>query len=179
MILALAGRRIDAPDTKHRRFPVENTKLVQTRIRVLLEEERPQALVSSAANGADLLALEVAGDLAIERQIVLPFPPEIFRATSVTDRPGEWGERFDRILADLGGEEHVICLEYPIKTRAAYVATNRAILERAQLIASREHDTLAAVIIWNGEPRGEQDETFEFKRAAESAGILVREVRTL
>lgn len=179
MILALAGRRIDALDAKIPRFPAENTGPVGRRIHSLLEHEKPGALVCSAANGADLLALDAAGDLAIERHIVLPFPSEVFRSTSVIDRPGSWGERFDRVLASLGSEEEVICLDYPVQTNAAYIATNRAILERAQLLASGMQTTLMAAIVWNGELRDEQDLTLDFKKAAENAGIQIREVFTL
>ena len=179
MILALAGRRIDAPDSKQRRFPLDNVELVRERIRSLLIKNKPQVLVSSAANGADLLALEIAGDLAIAREVLLPFPPRIFRVTSVADRPGDWGDRFDRVLATLRSQEHLLCLDYPTRTEAAYIATNRAILKHAKLVALREHDSTEALIIWNGESLGARDKTFDFKRAAEELGVVVREVCTL
>jgi hypothetical protein len=179
MIVALAGRRIDSPDAKETRFPVENTRLVEQRIRSLFEQQRPQALVCSAASGADLLALEVAGDLQIERQIILPFPAEVFRNTSVVDRPGQWGERFDRVLKDLGPEEQVVSLDYSVRSGTAYVATNQAILERAQLIASKTHEAVLAVVVWNGASRGEQDATLEFRRAATATGLLTRDVSTI
>ena len=91
MIIALAGRRIDAADADTQRFPVENIELVRRRLRELFERERPEALVSSAACGADLIALDEAGALGIRRRVILPFDRRRFRETSVIDRPGRLG----------------------------------------------------------------------------------------
>jgi hypothetical protein len=67
--------------------------LVRRRIVDLLAEEHTEALVCSAACGADLIALEEAERLGLRRRIVLPFSPRQFRETSVTDRP-EIGDLF-------------------------------------------------------------------------------------
>ena len=72
--------------------------LVRRRIVDLLAEEHTEALVCSAACGADLIALEEAERLGLRRRIVLPFSPRQFRETSVTDRPGDWGPFFDRLV---------------------------------------------------------------------------------
>jgi hypothetical protein len=178
MIVALAGRRIDAPDAREPRFPLQNIELVRQRIRGFFAQHRPTALVCSAANGADLLALELAGQLAIERQIILPFPAEVFRNTSVIDRPGDWGELFDRVLRNLRQQERVTTLD-SAPARGAYAAANQAILERAQSLASKLQETLMTVIVWNGSSRGERDQTVEFKEAAEAARIAVAEIPTL
>src|SRR4051812_3874212 len=98
-VLALAGRRIDARNTKEPRFPHDAIPTVRRRLTDLFVKERAVALVCSAACGSDLIALEEAERLGIRRRIVLPFPPERFRETSVTDRPGNWGPVFDRIVA--------------------------------------------------------------------------------
>src|SRR5689334_16384562 len=98
-IIALAGRRIDTPDTDPPRFPLGGVPLVRRRLAELFRVERATALVCSAACGADLVALEEAERLGIRRRIVLPFPPERFRETSVVDRPGDWGSAFDRLVA--------------------------------------------------------------------------------
>ena len=62
MIIALAGRRIDAPNAEIRRFPPENLELVRTRIRSVLQAKPAALLISSAACGSDLIALEEALD---------------------------------------------------------------------------------------------------------------------
>src|ERR1700687_257733 len=98
-IVALAGRRVDPVDADTRRFPLENVTLVRKRLSELFVAERATALVSSAACGADLAALEAAERLGLRWRIVLPFAPERFRQTSVIDRPGDWGPVFDRLIA--------------------------------------------------------------------------------
>jgi hypothetical protein len=179
MIVALAGRRIDAPGTKPPRFPLANAKLVEGRIHSLFEQQKPGALVCSAANGADLLALESAARLSIERHIILPFPPAIFRCTSVIDRTGPWGEQFDHVLQHLRPEESVLSLDYSARDQNAYTATNRAILTQAQLIGSRLQQEVVAVLVWNGASRGGQDKTLEFRKAAVEMSLTVKEILTL
>ena len=63
MILAFAGRRMDAAGAAPPRFPLTNVALVRRRIRALLEAHSATAIVSSAACGADLIALGEAGAL--------------------------------------------------------------------------------------------------------------------
>src|SRR4051812_8410719 len=87
-VIALAGRHVDPDGTDAPRFPLENVPIVRSRIVDLLAKEHAVALVCSAACGADLIALEEAEQLGLRRRIVLPFSPERFRSTSVTDRPG-------------------------------------------------------------------------------------------
>jgi hypothetical protein len=75
---------------------------VRQRLVDMLAAERAAVLVCSAACGADLVALEAAERLGLRRRIVLPFAAERFRTTSVTDRPGDWGPLFDRMIAAAG-----------------------------------------------------------------------------
>jgi hypothetical protein len=69
---ALAGRRIDAADSKKSRFPLANVSLVRDRLRELFIKRGVDTLVCSAACGADLVALEVAEHLRVRCRIVLP-----------------------------------------------------------------------------------------------------------
>jgi len=103
MIIALAGRRVDAVDAKLVRLPPtpENLETVRKRILKLLQGMIAIALVSSTACGADLLALSVAGAIGVRRIIVLPFKREKFRETSVKDRPGDWAFLYDTILDEV------------------------------------------------------------------------------
>jgi len=101
-VVALAGRRIDAPGADPPRFPPERVPAVRQRLVDMLAAERAAVLVCSAACGADLVALEAAERLGLRRRIVLPFAAERFRTTSVTDRPGDWGPLFDRMIAAAG-----------------------------------------------------------------------------
>src|SRR5438270_205679 len=98
MIVAGAGRRIDAPDGGQPRFPLENVAKVRRRIRALLEQQRVAGVVSSAACGADLVVLSEAVSLGLRCRVVLPIERARFRESSVVDRPGDWGPLFDRVL---------------------------------------------------------------------------------
>ena len=60
MVVALAGRRVDAPDVERPRFPLANVEAVKKRLMALLADLNTSVIVCSAACGADLLALEAA-----------------------------------------------------------------------------------------------------------------------
>ena len=62
-VIVEAGRRVDAPGAEAANFPSSNVGEVEQLIQHLLTREKPIAFVSSAACGADLLALDVAGDM--------------------------------------------------------------------------------------------------------------------
>src|SRR5689334_8703170 len=110
-VVALAGRRVDAANADEQRFPLENVRLVRRRVAETLASERAAALVCSAACGADLVALEEAERLGLRRRIVLPFPPDPFRRRSVVDRPGEWGEVFDHLIAKAHAAGDLVVLD--------------------------------------------------------------------
>ena len=110
-VAALAGRRIDAPDAKEARFPLANVARVRERIAAVLRQHQVAALVASAACGADLIALDEAARLGARRRIVLPFPVDKFREKSVTDRPGDWGALYDRLVRDAAQAGDLIVLD--------------------------------------------------------------------
>ncbi|HEX8705618.1 MAG TPA: hypothetical protein VF815_42685 [Myxococcaceae bacterium] len=179
-VIALAGRRIDAPQAKQPRFPLEQAGVVEQRLSRLFQEVKASALVCSACCGADLIALQVAGAQKLRRRIVLPFAPEQFRQTSVTDRPDErWGALFDRTLAEVQTAGELVVLSDPGDDAQAYAAANVTILQEAQALCSSQPGTTAlAVIVWDGLSRGEDDATEAFARLARSSGIPVHEVLT-
>jgi hypothetical protein len=152
---------------------------VQERISCLLVEQQAQAVVCSAACGADLLALEAAGALGIRRRIVLPYARERFRATSVVDRPGNWGERFDQILDCVEAMEDLVVLGYAEGEEMVYLATNHAILEQAASLAELAQQAIGATVVWDGASRGEDDVTAAFVQEARQRGLTVWPVSTL
>jgi hypothetical protein len=182
-ILALAGRRIDAPGTDPPRFPLERVPLIRERIDDLLAQENATALVCSAACGADLVALEAAERLGIRRRIVLPFAPERFRETSVTDRPGVWGPVFDRLIEAAAASGDLVVLQVGADDGKAYAAANEAIISEGQKLSepgagARPH-RLLAIIVWEGAPREGDDATSGFRELAWAAGFEERIVLTL
>lgn len=178
MTVALAGRRIDSASDGTPRFPLANLAIVRGRLLQALQQSRAGTLVCSAACGADLLALEVAGSIGMRRRVILPFDPDRFRATSVTDRPGEWGPLFDGIVDDVERQGDLIVLRLdPATCEEAYRATNQRVLDEARMFAPPAD--LRAIVVWDGERRNGMDVTAEFMAEARRRGVPVSVVSTL
>lgn len=187
MIVALAGRRVDAPDADTPRFPLERVPLVRERIRDLLIDLGANTLVCSAAAGSDLLALEAAASLGLRRVVVLPYGRDQFLDDSVRDRPGDWVWSFNRAYKDARGQGDLRTLRLISTPHEAYLRATDAIFDGAQELAAaeprsgRQHGAgqVTAVIVWDGTPRGDDDLTAHFAAEARRRGIPVREIRTL
>jgi hypothetical protein len=178
MVIALAGRRPDPPNADARRFPIEHVGAVEEKLRKLLVTSTATALVSSAACGADLLALVEAGQLNLRRRVLLPFDRERFRGTSVVDRPGEWGPVFDRVIDEVSARGDLIVIDGGDGDEA-YAAANEAILDEAERLAHGADAPAAAAVVWDGKARGEGDLTHQFRASAERRGMRVFEVLTI
>jgi hypothetical protein len=184
-IIALAGRRIDAPDAKTPRFPLASVPLVRDRLRDLFLARGAGMLVCSAASGADLLALETAEALGLRRRIVLPFGLAEFRASSVTDRPCGWETPYNRLVGAAQRAGDLVVLKDAGEGRAAYLAANERILNEALEFAGAAGrigpvppETALALIVWEGRPRGPDDVTARFAASACRRGLSVEKVLT-
>jgi hypothetical protein len=182
-IVAVAGRRIDAHDVQTARFPFGKVDGVRAAFAQTLENAAPKLLVSSAACGSDLLALDVASGLGIRTRIILPFVPDTFRETSVVDRPNPayWGVFYDRLIAEVRERGDLIVLDYDRDDPNAYNATNQAIIDEA-LRAAHEGAPparLIAVIAWEGTARNGDDSTDHFRRIALERGFSLKQISTL
>jgi hypothetical protein len=173
-IIVGAGRRIDAPDTSVVRFPPQNVPKVRKKIQQLLAGQKPLAIVSAAACGADLLLLDVAGEIHVRRYVLLPSEPEEFRVSSVTDRPGNWGELYSKVLRT----SKVEVLKLP-KGQEGYLETNLKLLDRGEMLAKQEHTTVSALVVWNQESRGPGDVTAHFLEQAKLRKMPILEIPTL
>lgn len=185
-VIALSGRRIDAPQQEVARFPLERAPLVKASLKEFFVERRASALVCSAACGADLLALDVAGELGLRRRVVLPFERERFRETSVIDRPGDWGGLYDRIIDQVEAAGDLLVHEAG-EGDSAYAAILEVILDEALELARAEsgvevseagtsgHDVLA-VVVWDRKPRGDGDVSEAFGRLARRRGVPLIEI---
>lgn len=186
MIVTLAGRRTDAHNAKIARFPLGSSTTVRKRIYNLLAEQKATTLVSSAACGADLLALDAAGELGIRRRVILPFEAEQFRAISVIDRPGEWGALFDRVINEVRAKKDLIFLHERKSDEVKFTHTNASILDEALSLARPESpqgykstlDKVIAVIVWEGRSYGEDDITVDFAKEAIARSIPILEITT-
>jgi hypothetical protein len=177
VVIALAGRRVDALDARQPRFPSENVDRLKERIQSLFASRNATALVCSAACGADLLALEVAETLHMKRRVVLPFSRAVFRRTSVVDRPGDWGVRYDRVLDEVEEQHDLVVLGFREDVSGAYVATNSGILDGAASLARDLCLGILAVVVWD-QSRGPSDITEQFLNEAIRRDIEVAVVYT-
>jgi hypothetical protein len=176
VIVALAGRRIDAPDAIPERFPSRCIAPVRERLRAALRERRASALVCAAACGADLIALALAEELGLRRRIVLPFAGDDFRRRSVVDRPGDWGEPFDRLVAEAAGRNDLEILGLPAADPGVFQSTNAAILDRALALARETDEPACAFAVWDGPLTGHTDYTQDFVETAQRRGIPVQSI---
>jgi hypothetical protein len=186
MIAALAGRRIDAEDSPTSRFPEENAPAVADRIRSCFQNLSLSTLVCSAARGADLLALEVAGKLGIRRCVVLPSDAASFRVSSVVDgltgerQDGyEWGRIFDRILDDVNNRGDLLICDGEAVGQQSYLAANLTIFEEAARLAALTGEEMVAVVVWDLASRGPDDVTAAFREEAVKRDIQIEEISTL
>ena len=187
MIVALAGRRIDAEDADPVRFPSNHIEKVKRKLSSFFIASKPDYLVCSGACGADLIALDVAGKLNIKRKMVLPFDANIFRSTSVTDRKGNWGNLFDSIYTDLNEGLNVIILNFTKDDKDAYEKTNVAILKTADALFEKSKpeqnfdasEKKVAVIIWEGKPKDSNDTTDHFRKEAKKRVYKIEEINCL
>jgi tetratricopeptide (TPR) repeat protein len=170
-VIALAGRRIDPEAAPEPRFPPQNVDRVEQLLRKAFQETKPDALVCAAACGADLIALAVAGSLGIRRRIVLPASKKVFRASSVVDRPGRWGEQFDAIVAEAEARGDLVIHDHGGGDEA-YRAANLAIFDEAERLHPGAQ--LEAWLVWNGRPRSAEDITLHF---ADQAWIRSKPLR--
>jgi len=178
MIIALAGRRVDAIDASEPRFPLQNVGRVSLAVRALLQQQDATAVVSSAACGADLIGLSEAGKLGLRRRIVLPFGRQQFRETSVVDRPGDWGELYDSFLDGVEAMGDLVVIN-KVTEDEAYSAANRDIVEEAITLGRQRVEPVGAALVWDGASRGKKDYTEQFGAQARNRGLAVFEVLTI
>jgi hypothetical protein len=178
----LAGRRIDLENEKPPRFPLQEVGRVRAELDKLFRSSKVEVLVSSAACGADLIALDVAGNIGIERHVILPYAPPIFRSTSVTDRPGNWGDLFDRIIQEVSSEGQLVVREFHPNDPSVYSTVNELIVDCAVSVSGNTKGSkrreILALLVWDGARRDSADSTADFRLRAIRAGLPVLELRT-
>ncbi len=154
-VLVFTGHMIDAPGRSEPRFPPHRAEEVRRRIRQIVERLRPAAAYGSAACGADILCLEVVRELGGELHIVLPFPAEQFRSSSVEFcGQGDWGERFQRLLDD-ASEVMVISEKPPPCSASTFEYANLVMTGLARLRSQVLDSKLHGIAIWDGSVAGD------------------------
>lgn len=177
-VAALAGRRLDKTGTMPARFPSSSIANVRKQIEAVLVSERIDLLVSSAASGADLIALELAANLEIRCRVILPFESTRFRETSVVDRSSDWGPIYDEVIARVSLTNDLVILPSTgLSDEGSYACVTEAIIDEAKRAAMPE--LAYAVLVWDGQPRGANDFAEQFFKLAYREGMKLRVVLTL
>jgi class 3 adenylate cyclase len=154
-VLVFTGHMIDAPGRDEPRFPLHMVDEVRGRIRSKIGKLRPSAAYGSAACGADILCLEVVRELGGELHIVLPFPADQFRSTSVElRRQGDWGQRFQRLL-DCATEVMVISEKPPPSGVSTFEYANLVMTGLARLRSQVLDTRLHGLAVWDGTVAGD------------------------
>jgi hypothetical protein len=182
-VVALVGRRIDPEPTLTPRFPFDQVNRVRIEITDQLRRSHAVALVSSAACGADLVALQTAQEMRLRTRIILPFSAARFRVTSVVDRPRPefWGDMFDSVASVARADGNLVELDM-METDDAYSAANAIIIDEARKLTDvKDHGplSLVALVVWEGASRGADDNTYKFVKLARHSGFRVEQVLTL
>lgn len=154
-VVLFAGHRIDQPDRKTPRFPVEAEPLAHQAIRdVLIREQRQGRVtgIAGGANGGDILFLESCRDLGITYELLLILPEPLFIAESVAAKTGGWVERFHSLASEVRPRVLAKSKDLPtwLKEKAGYSiwARNNLWMIGSALALSAQHFTLAA--LWDG-----------------------------
>ena len=175
-VLVYTGHMIDAPGRAQPRFEAHMEDRVRDEIRARLEPLGPAASYGSAACGADILCLECMRDLGGEIHIVLPFPVEEFRQTSVDLRAdGDWGHRFERLLND-ANEVLVISQKPPAGETSTYEYANLIMTGLARLRAQMLDTSLQGLAVWDGQGRGEPGGTASVVSMWQASGMPLERI---
>jgi hypothetical protein len=156
-------------------------------VRDRLAAMKPAGVIAAAACGAGILVLEVARALGIPFHIVLPFSVEEFRKASVADRPGDWGQRFDALVAEARHFDAVVVLPKRLDMAGAITAANEALLVHAAHWAKTENAidpargefSVTTLAIRDRKTKAETDDTAHFIHTARTRGHQVVEISTL
>ncbi len=183
MIVAVAGRRIDAADAPVPRFPLARRQAVTKQIERALRRLGASTVVSSAACGADLLVLAAARKRGLRRRIVLPYRNDWFLADSVLDRPGRWRSLYNAVCGEAKASHNLVMLRNSRCHQEAFRAATDKIIDEAVRLAQQESPTnpaavLAVLIVWDGQSRGDDDMTAYMMRRMCEAGAHVEQVST-
>ena len=100
----------------------------------------------------------------------------------MTDRPGDWGAVFDRLVAAAESAGDLVILSTIGDDEAAYAAANEVIIKESQALAQSTLDgtrlRLVAVIVWEGSARAGTDASGALLTLATKAGFEERIVLT-
>jgi class 3 adenylate cyclase len=151
-VAIFAGHLIDRPDSSFDRFPPGKVDWVSKAIAERLAHLDASVGFSSAASGSDLLFLEAMLQRRGDINVLLPWPRDYFRATSVEQYPGaDWGARFDSILARATTVQEVANFRMPEDDDIlSYDYCNHIMMGLAQMRARQLDLKIVPLVVWDG-----------------------------
>jgi hypothetical protein len=177
VIIVFGGVQADPPGSPPYRFPASQVDDVSTRVQNLLSSLSPRLLVGAAASGSDLVFLEQALGLGLKPRIVLPFPVDRFRQTSVESRGPDWVRRYEHVLAEVSaGRAELEILDEP-EDDDVYVRTNERLLARARDLRLDGEEIV--VIVLRPSASDGRSVTDDLAERGQMAGFLVLDLDCL
>jgi hypothetical protein len=147
-VIAFSGHRIDAPHRAAPRLPDALAPAIKERIRQAVAQARAGFGYSAAANGADILFLEVMQEAGLETYVHLPLPEEDFLRQSVENSaaPG-WLARYRAVTAN--------ATEFTCASQSgvlAFAYGNRLLFGAACQHAQQLGSEVRMLAVWDGCP---------------------------
>jgi class 3 adenylate cyclase/tetratricopeptide (TPR) repeat protein len=174
-VLVFTGNMVDQAGRATPRFPAGLEPAVARAIDHAISAIRPLAAYGSAACGADILCLERVHASGGEIHVVLPFPPEEFRRTSVDVVPGEWGARFDRLL-QVAHSVTITSDHRATGSQATFEYANLVLTGLGQLRAQLLDTTLRGLAVWDRSGGGARGGSASVVSLWEARGVTIDHV---
>jgi class 3 adenylate cyclase len=174
-VLVFTGNMVDQAGRATPRFPASLEPAVARAIDHAISAIRPLAAYGSAACGADILCLERVHASGGEIHVVLPFPPEEFRRTSVDVVPGEWGVRFDRLL-EVAHSVTITSDHRATGSQATFEYANLVLTGLGQLRAQLLDTTLRGLAVWDRSGGGARGGSASVVSLWEARGVPIDHV---
>ncbi len=172
-VAVFAGHRPDLPGRRKPRLPAEALPGLRGRLLEWLRENRVRIVYSSAAAGSDLVLLDCARELGLERHVFLPYPEEGFLRRSVGECGPEWVEKFREALAQ-ADTVTVVEDQTPQDDGAALRFCIKLLTAAASSMASAADWPLKPLAVWDGLPAAGPGGTADSVAFWNSAGLSVK-----
>jgi hypothetical protein len=152
-VAAFTGHLTDTPGRRPPRFPERKVADVARALRAVLAKRNVQYGVCSAARGSDLTFLEELLGRGGSAKVLLPFPVEAFKKTSVGQG---WDAKLDELLGSKQVDLVVLRSDTPAESEqpAAYAACNQAIADEALRLAHDFDQAPLLIAVWDGSSGG-------------------------
>jgi len=150
-IAVFIGHMVDREGRPEPRFPLELENAVASAIAERIDDLGIGMGYASAACGSDILFHEQLRAHGGSAHVVLPYDAAQFREDSVTVAPGDWGKRFNRVLADVGAANVLTLSPQRLTLESlSYEYANRVMFGLAQYHARQLGTDLVVLAVWDG-----------------------------